>query len=259
MHDIKKNILDLRQKKPLVLNLTNLVTMDFIANCLLALGAAPIMSICEDELEELVKISSVIYINIGTLDNSFIRLAKKAVDLAKKHKKSVILDPVGAGATAIRTSTAKYILPHAAIVRGNASEIMALSEHHCTTKGVESVHTLNDAREVAIELALNNKITVVVSGPIDFITDGTNSAEVIHGSPLMQLVTGMGCALTAVIATFEGIMNNPFEASIIGARYFALCGEIVAFNSKNPGIFRSKFIDQLYEADFEKIEKLYDK
>lgn len=248
---IKKALFHMQQQKPLVLNLTNFVTMDFVANCLLALGAAPIMSTCEEELEELIKLCSVLYINTGTLNNSFIDFIKKAIKLAVQYQKPIVFDPVGAGATKIRTETAKEICPFATIIRGNASEIIALETQDTATKGVESIHTTDEAREIAQNLALNYKTTVIVSGAIDFVTDGQRSTEVSGGSALMQQVTGMGCAMTAVIAAFKAIVDDPFEAGLIASHYFAFCGSSAALKHQNPGSFKAAFIDQLYRQEYE--------
>lgn len=248
---IKKALLDMQQQNPLVLNLTNFVTMDFVANCLLALGAAPIMSTCEEELEELIKLSSVLYINTGTLNPPFISFTKKAIELAVQYHKPIVFDPVGAGATQIRTETAKEICPFATIIRGNASEIIALSDQRHITKGVESIHTTDEAKEIAQDLALKYQTTVIVSGAIDFVTDGLRSAEVIGGSPLMQRVTGMGCAMTAVIAAFKAIVDDSFEAGLIGAHYFAFCGTSAALHHQNSGSFKTAFIDQLNRQEYE--------
>lgn len=252
LNKIEKSLLDLRRQKPLILSFTNFVTMDFVANCLLALGAAPVMSVCEDEIEELVKICSAVYINIGTLDVASIRLSKKVVEIAIKHNKPIIFDPVGAGATKIRTQTARYIAPFSTIIRGNASEIIALGgEKTAATKGVESMHDTKESIEIASLLACHYNTTVIVSGPVDFVTNGDRSLQVAHGSPLMQLVTGMGCALTSIIAAFKAVIDDPFEAGLLATYYFALCGEIASLNNKHPGSFKNAFIDQLHKRDFE--------
>lgn len=253
---IEKALSNLREQKPLILNLTNFVTQDFVANSLLSLGAAPIMSQCEDELKELIQICSAVYINIGTLDNNFIKLAKKAIKLAGKYHKHIVFDPVGAGATRIRTQTAQYIMPFSTIIRGNASEIIALNDGANATKGVEATHKTEDAKEIAKLLAQKNKAIVIVSGPVDFITDGKQSAQVIFGSSLMQLVTGMGCAMTAVIAAFKAIVDDPFEAGLIGCSYFALCGEITSLNHHHPGAFRTALLDQLHMPNFELMNEM---
>lgn len=255
---IEENIINLRKNKPLILNLTNYVTMDFMANALLAIGAAPIMSTCQEELEELVAMAMAININIGTLDNAFIEKSLMAAELAQKYQKPLILDPVGAGATRIRTKTARDLIPFATIVRGNASEIIALSGISSNTKGVESVNTTDDAKNAAIALANFHQCTIVVSGAIDFITDKTSTTEVAYGSELMPLVTGMGCAMTAIISAFRAVVNDSFEASNLATHYFNLCGELTALNDRHPASFQAHFIDHLHAADFDKIKMLYE-
>ena len=254
---IAKTMTLLVKTKPLVLNLTNYVTMDFMANSLLAIGAAPIMSRNEDELEELIKISSSININIGTLSSSSIKRCFKAVTLAKKYKKAIVLDPVGSGASFIRTKTAQSLMKHADIVRGNASEIISLQEHTGKTLGVESTHTTKEAIATARELSRKHGFVAVVSGPVDFITDGKREAELPFGSSLMPAVTGMGCALTAVIAAFRGVEADSFESAKLATAYFGLCGQLADKKLVGPGTFRTNFIDTLYAADFEKMRKIY--
>ncbi len=248
----------LRKERPLILNLTNLVTMDLVANCLLAVGAKPIMSQCPQELEELIMASSAVYINIGTLDTAFINLSQKAVDLAQHHHKPIIFDPVGAGATAIRRQTSKNIAPMATIIKGNASEILALFQSSYITKGVEATCGVNDAKTAAGYLTAAYQTTVVISGPVDFITDSVRSAHVAYGTSLMQFVTGMGCSLGAMIAAFHSVIEDPYKASIIGTHYFNFCGQLSAMDNQNPGSFKSRLIDQLYQADFETMRAYYD-
>ena len=254
---IEQVISELRQRQPLVLNLTNYVTMDFMANSLLALGAAPIMTVCDDELEELTAIAAAININIGTLDETFIKRCTTITQLASHYNKPIILDPVGAGASSIRTRVARSLLPYASIIRGNASEIIALAADTNSTKGVESTHTTDEATKIAIDLAKTHHCTVFVSGPIDFITDGTRQTKVPYGSSLMPLVTGMGCVLTAVLAAFRGIIEDSFMASNLGAHYFTLCGELAALANPSLGSYKTHFIDNLYTANFLAMKQIY--
>lgn len=256
---IEKAITDLRQRKPLVLNLTNYVTMDFMANSLLALGAAPIMTVCDDEFEELTAIAAAININIGTLDETFIKQSITIAQVASHLHKPIILDPVGAGASRIRTRTARSLVPYASIIRGNASEIIALAADTNNTKGVESTNTTDEAKTVAINLANTHHCTVFISGPIDFITDGTRQIEVPYGSHLMPLITGMGCVLTAVVAAFRGVIEDSFIASNIAAHYFALCGELAGFSNPSLGSYKTRFIDNLYAANFLNMRQAYAK
>lgn len=257
MKEIKEAINQINETKPLILNLTNFVTMDFVANCLLAVGASPIVCVCEDELEELVSIASVVYINIGTLNDDFNRLIRRAVCLALQYHKPIVLDPVGCGASRLRTSVASELVARCQLVRGNASEIMALGNTAFSTKGVDSVHRVEDAIEAAAHIT-EQGVTVFVSGAVDHITDGLHAKEIRFGSPMMTNITGMGCALTAVIAAVLAIKPDAFAAAVIGGQYFSLCGELVADKYQHPGSFKSAFFDMLYAPDFEVMRKLYD-
>lgn len=246
----------IRKNKPLLMNLTNYVTMDFMANCLLAIGAAPMMSCEERELEELIKISQAVNINIGTLDAEFVAKCISAAELAQTYHKPLILDPTGAGASKIRTKSARHLMHSADIIRGNASEIIALLQDESPSSGVESAACVYEAKTIADTLATQLQCTVVVSGETDYITDGIRRASLSFGSTLMPLVTGMGCTLTAVIAAFQTVINDSFEAAIAASTYFSLCGSLTHTKTDKPGSFRSLFIDELFAADFEKMSYL---
>lgn len=250
----------LRTLKPLVLCLTNLVTMDLVANALLALGAAPLMSAEESELEELVQMASAVYINIGTLDSTFLRHCDRAIAFSRQYGKPIVLDPVGAGASNIRTTSAKKILPEATIVRGNASEIIALASQKtdAQTLGVESRHSVMEAKNAALMLSTRFKNTVVVSGKEDFIVSDLRQKSWFFGSDLMPLITGMGCSLTAVIAAFRALIPDSFHAASLAVAYFSLCGSLAAKQNQQPGSFRASFIDALYAADFNKMQEFCD-
>lgn len=251
-----KQLKRIRETKPLVLNLTNVVTMDFMANVLLAVGAAPIMSLAGEELDELIQIASSVHINIGTLDNAFNARCQKALELAQHYQKPVILDPVGAGASQIRSQTAMSLLPGVDIVRGNASEIMALAAQHHQTLGVESVHTTVEAEALAMHLAKTYDLTVVVSGEIDFVTDGRQSWQLACGSPMMPLVTGMGCSLTAMIAAFRACSEDSIQSARDATLFYGLCGQLAEEASQGPGSFRSAFIDKLYQAEASELKRM---
>lgn len=254
--EMKSALTLLRTTKPIILCLTNYVTMDFMANCLLALGASPIMSVEESELHELIKISHAINLNIGTLDHAFIKRAHFTVELAKQENKPIILDPVGAGASLMRTQSARDLLPFATIVRGNASEIMALSDNFTKTAGVESLNETQQATSCAINIASSFNCTVTVSGKDDLITDGNRQELLSFGSPIMPLVTGMGCTLTAVIAAFRSVIPDSFTAARLATAYFSLCGNLADAKSKYPGTFRTSFLDELYAADFNAMDNI---
>ncbi|MCX7117469.1 MAG: hydroxyethylthiazole kinase [Legionellales bacterium] len=253
---LKQTLSQLRKTKPLVLCLTNHVTMDLMANALLCLGAAPIMSEDARELEELVNICHVIYLNIGTLDKPFIERASLAAELAQKYHKPLILDPVGAGASKIRTETSRTLVPYTDIIRGNASEIMAITDTVHATLGVEAAHCVSDAAGSAVLLSQTNACTVVISGAEDFVTNGREETHIPFGSSLMPLVTGMGCTLTAVISAFLAIVPDAFLAATQATTYFGMCGQLAALKTKNPGTFRALFLDELYLCDLDAMKSL---
>ena len=219
--------------------------MDFMANSLLALGAAPIMSCDFRELEELITIAHAVNLNIGTLDPAFISRCKAAAESARHQHKPVVLDPVGAGASLIRTQSARELMPFANIIRGNASEIMALLDLNIDSAGVESTKTTPMAKQSADILARELHNTMIVSGEEDYISNGLQQASFNFGSPLMPLVTGMGCTLTAVVAAFHAVIPDSFEAARLSTAYFGLCRHLAEQKATAPGAFRTAFIDAL--------------
>jgi len=231
--------------------LTNYVTMDLMANSLLALGAAPLMSESIDEIEELVTISQVVYINIGTVTNAFMERARLAIKIANSLNKPVVLDPVGTGASKLRTSAAMELLPLVNVIRGNASEIISLSGAHGATKGVEAGDLVITAISGACSLAQNHNKIIVITGPEDFITDGKQQKTLKCGSPIMSLITGMGCTMTAVLSAFVACNPNHYLASVEAAAYFGLCGQLAQQQAQGPGQFRQVFIDNLYNPDWD--------
>jgi hydroxyethylthiazole kinase len=254
INQIKHALSNLRDMKPLVLCITNYVTMDFMANSLLALGAAPLMSESLQELEELVTISQAIYINIGTLNDAFMERALSAAAIASTLQKPVILDPVGAGASVLRTTAARQLLNDATVIRGNASEIIALSGAALQTKGVETVHSVHAATKHACQLAQSLNKVMVISGPTDFITNGKQQETLPFGSTIMPLITGMGCTMTAVLSAFVASNPSTFDAAIHATAYFGLCGQLTHEHTKTPGTFRQKFIDNLYQPNWDYLE-----
>lgn len=238
----------IRIKKPLILNFTNMVTMEFVANALLSLGAAPLMSVSEQEVEDLVSLAHGVCVNIGTLDERFVECCLSAAQMAQALGKPFILDPVGAGASRLRTQAALRLLPYANVVRGNATEILALSGIAVESLGAESVHRPQEARETAVQVARKVGCVVVVSGSQDWVTDGSQEESVEFGSPVMSLVTGMGCALSAGIAAFMAVNGEAFSSALWATSYFGLCGQYAARKAAHPGYFRAAFTDALHQG-----------
>jgi hydroxyethylthiazole kinase len=243
-HLVKK----IKQEKPLILNLTNYVTMDFIANGLLSLGASPVMSSGRAEIEDLLQFTKALVINPGTLDDDFIQLCAHACATANKLNVPIILDPVGVGATLYRTNTSLRWLTEyqIAIVRGNASEVMALAGAAGLTKGVDSTMESTQAINSAANLAQNYGVTVAISGKTDFIVNKDQVTQFDHGSPLMPMVVGTGCLLSAVVGAFHAVEKDPFTAAAAAILFYSLCGEKAAENISGPGSFKTAFIDALH-------------
>jgi hydroxyethylthiazole kinase len=240
----------LRAKAPLVHNITNYVVMNVTANALLALGASPIMAHAEEELPDLIAIASSLVINIGTLDAAWIASMRTAATLARQRNLPMILDPVGAGASRLRTATSRDLveLGAPAIVRGNASEIMALAGAAVQTKGVDSSTDTDAAEDAAKALAISAKCVVVVSGHADLVTDGTQLQRVAGGSAMMPRITGMGCTATAVIGAFAAVAP-PFEAAIAGMAVMKVAAEIAESRMslvRGPGTMAALVIDALF-------------
>lgn len=240
----------LQRAKPLVLNLSNYVTQDFIANVLLALGCAPIMSESDEELAELATLAHSLNLNIGTLDNQFAHRAINAGKLMQQQDKCVVLDPVGAGATCSRTRLAQELLPLANIIRGNASEIMVLTSSTISNYGVESSIESLSAMLNAQNLARQAQKIIVVSGKIDLICSPDTNYQNKFGTSLMTKVTGMGCCLSAVIAGFAAVCKDYALASYLAVVYYTLCAEQAARDESAPASFKVRFIDCIYRPDW---------
>ena len=246
-HAISDDIHTIRTTKPLIHNITNFVVMNTTANALLALGASPIMAHAVEELAELLSIAQALVINIGTLDSHWINSFEKAVLIAADKNIPIVIDPVGAGASTLRTHTALHLLHLAKItaIRGNASEIMALNQFCANTKGVDSAHESHDAVTAAKNLSKKFNCVVVVSGKIDYCIESDTVISVDHGSEMMTRVTGMGCTATALMGAFLAVNKNSLEACVNAMTCMGICGEMAAKNSKGPGSFLPEFLDAL--------------
>ena len=168
------NLAAIREKKPLIHNITNFVVMNYTANALLALGASPVMAHAQNEVEDMVAFAGALVLNIGTLTDDWIHSMIKAGKKASERQTPIILDPVGSGATPLRTASAQKIIKETrvSVIRGNASEILSLRQADSKTKGVDSIHSVEEAAKTATELARELDTTLAITGPVDLITDG---------------------------------------------------------------------------------------
>jgi hydroxyethylthiazole kinase len=241
----------LRQGAPLVHNITNFVSMEVVANCLLALGASPAMVHAEEEVEDFVAIASALVVNIGTLSPPWVAAMERAAGRAGELGKPWVLDPVGCGATPYRTRTAAALAGlRPAVIRGNASEILALAGATSgPTKGVDSTHDSAEALAAGRALAREFRAVVAITGAVDQITDGERLLQVGNGDPRMTRVTALGCAASAVIGAFLAVEPDPLAAAATGLAIFGLAGERAAARAAGPGGLRWQIADQLATLD----------
>ena len=251
-----QNLIALREKKPLIHNITNFVVMNYTANALLAMGVSPVMAHAQNEVEDMVAFAGALVLNIGTLTDDWIASMIKAGKKASEQQTPIILDPVGSGATALRTDSAKKIIDETRInvIRGNASEILSLRHADSKTKGVDSIHSVEEAAEAATVLAEELKTTLAITGPVDLITDGNRVFRVANGHPLMGYVTGTGCTATVTIGAFLAVDDDPVSATATALAYFGLAGEVAGQNASAPGSFMIQMIDALYTITPEALE-----
>ena len=252
-----ENLAKLREKKPLIHNITNFVVMNYTANALLACGASPVMAHAKEEVEEMVSFAGALVLNIGTLTPYWVDSMIDAGKKANQAKIPVILDPVGSGATKLRTDSAKRLIDELAIsvVRGNASEVLSLAHEGSRTKGVDAVHSVDEAADAAVILAGELNTTLAITGPVDLITDGKNVYRVFNGHELMGYVTGTGCTATVLIGAFLAVDSHPAEAAATALSYFGLAGEKAAAEASAPGSFQTVLLDTLYTMDKSQLEK----
>lgn len=251
----------IRQKAPLVHNITNFVVMNNTANALLALGASPVMAHAPEEVAEMAAMVSAVVLNMGTLSECWVEAMLLAGQSALEHNVPIVFDPVGLGATSYRNQTARRIFKQftPSIIRGNASEIMALAaerfdtQQQIKTKGVDSTAASDNAIETAQRLAQQLGTVIAISGAEDFITDGETVHSLKNGSPMMAHVTGMGCTASAITGAFAGVNTDMLEAAAHAMAVMGIAGELATLQSKGPGSLQVNFLDQLYTLTPESI------
>jgi len=254
---ITQNLDMVRRQAPLVHNITNYVVMNLTANALLAAGASPVMAHAPEEVEDMVAIASALVINIGTLSGHWVDAMFKAALRAKIKGIPVVLDPVGAGATPYRTRTVRELIQAAppAIVRGNASEIMAIDDDQAKTRGVDSAAAADNAVASARRLSEQHGCVVCISGETDYIIDNKNMAMIKNGHALMPKITGLGCTASALCGAFAAVNSDYFTATVSAMAVMGIAGEIAAERSKGPASMQVEFLDALFNMTGPEIEK----
>jgi hydroxyethylthiazole kinase len=242
----------IRERRPLIHNITNYVVMNETANATLALGALPVMAHAGEEVEEMARLASALVLNIGTLSGHWVEAMLLAGGAATAREIPIVLDPVGVGATQYRTATAHRILDivDVTVVRGNPGEMATLVGAHAEVRGVESIVAGLDPAELARTAARRLHAVASVTGPVDHVSDGDRVLAVANGHPLLAAVTGTGCIASALTGAFLAAKPDaPLEAAAEALAAYGVAAEDAAAGAEGPGTFHARLYDALYALD----------
>ena len=242
----------MRERKPLIHQITNYVVMNETANATLAVGALPVMAHAPEEVEEMAGLAGALVLNIGTLSRHWVEAMLAAGWAANARGVPVVLDPVGAGATAYRTDTAKRILDEVevAVLRGNAGEVATLVGVDAEVRGVESIGAGGDPADLAQEAARALGVVASVTGPTDHVSDGERTVAIANGDPMLAAITGTGCMSSAITGCFLAVnRDRPLDGAAEALVAFGVAGEDAAREAKGPGSFHVALYDALAALD----------
>ncbi|KON88375.1 hydroxyethylthiazole kinase [Sporosarcina globispora] len=258
IQEISSLLEKVRESNPLVHNITNVVVTNFTANGLLAIGASPVMAYAHEEAADMAKIAGALVLNMGTLTEKEVKSMLLAGKSANQHEVPVIFDPVGVGATAYRTETAKKILRELdiTIIRGNAAEIANAAGQQWNIKGVDAGEAEGNISELAKSAAKDLAAVTVITGKQDIVSDGRSTFTINNGHPLLTKVTGAGCLLTSVIGAFSAIEKDPVKAAVASLVVYGSAAEIAAekTDGRGPGTFQLEFLNSLYNISAADVE-----
>lgn len=257
--ELKERIAELRERvrkmRPLLHHITNFVVMNDTANVTLHIGGLPVMAHAKEEVAEMVSAAGALVLNPGTLSPEWVEAMEVAGRRANELGIPIVLDPVGAGATTLRTESNRRLLEELriAVVRGNSGEIGALVGMGGVVKGVETVVEVEDPVQVARALAQRYGVTVAVTGPRDIVTDGERTFGIDNGHPMLKTITGTGCAATTMIAAFAAVESDTVLAAAAGLVCFGLAAEQAALQARGPASFKVALFDAIYNLNAEQI------
>lgn len=242
----------IRERRPLVHNLTSAVVANFTANALLALGAAPAMVESPEEVAAFAASADALVVNLGTLTPARAAVMRMAVTAATTAGKPWALDPVGAGAIAARTAFAQELCRlRPAAVRGNASEVLGLAGEIGGGRGVDTGASSDTAVAAAQRLAHAMGAIVAVTGAVDYITDGARVVALHNGHRMMASVTGMGCAATAIVGACLAVADDALLGVAHALAITGIAGEMAARVARGPGSLQMEYLDALFAPDHE--------
>ncbi|WP_294184488.1 hydroxyethylthiazole kinase [uncultured Clostridium sp.] len=253
---VTKILSEVRNKVPLVHCITNYVTINDCANILLAYGASPAMCEAYDEVFDFVKLSSALYINLGTLNKEQEQAMILASTSAKIHNVPVILDPVACAASVKKIQVINRIsqVGKIDVIKGNIGEIKSLAGQSANVRGVDSIDSGEGALESCIALSKKCSCVVAATGKKDFISDGRKSAIIENGTEMFTKITGSGCMLGALCGAACGASEDKFSAVVSAILSMNIAGEEAVKAANAPGSFRVKLMDCIYQLNEEKLK-----
>jgi len=248
-----------KEKQPLVHNITNQVVMNFTANGLYSLGALPVMAHEPREVAEMAQGADALVLNIGTLTEETLESMIIAGQAANQKGIPVVFDPVGVGATQFRSESAKQILAKVDVsfIRGNTGEISHLAGLEATMRGVDSSGHY-DGRQIIKEALERLKVPIVMTGKTDYIANDDTIFKVANGTELLTKVTGAGCLLSAVVAAFLTVEDASVHAATAAVSYFTVAAERAAEKTQKVGQFQIAFLDALNETTIADLDNRLD-
>jgi hydroxyethylthiazole kinase len=242
----------IKEEKLLIHQISNIVTINDCANITLNWGALPVMAYFPEESVEIVKDSSALVLNLGTITEMRLDSMLKTGEKANELGIPIVFDPVGVGAAEYRTKAAEEIIKELkiSIIKGNKAEISALAGEHAELKGVESIGDYTKIDQTAKKLAAELNTIVVVSAEIDIISNGRIIKKIARGSSLMAEVVGTGCMLGSTLGVFAAASESAgislFEAVETAVIYYALASELAEIEEQTPAKFKKEFMDNIY-------------
>lgn len=260
LQEVSESLLALKNKKPLVHHITNYVTVNDCANITLAIGASPVMADDIGEVEEMVSFASSLVLNIGTLNSRSIESMVAVGKKARQRGIPIVFDPVGVGATSLRTATAKRIIEEVrpSVIRGNMSEMKILAGFDADIKGVDSIADEVDGEKVARQLSQKLGCVIAITGKQDVIAQGERVCLIDNGHPILSQVTGTGCMATSLIACFCGAAEDCFLGAVAGVMTMGLAGELAQQSlqtGEGIGTFRARLFDAVWAMTPELMRK----
>ncbi len=260
---------NVRKNKPVIHCITNYVTVNDVANAVLACGASPVMADAPEDAADIASLADGLVLNLGTLNQSKLEAMLIAGRTANAQGKPVVLDPVGAGASRARTDAALRLIRELkiAVIRGNSSEIKTLALGHAGSRGVDAAFddavtedTLGAAADFAKRFSAQTGAVIAMTGTIDVIADPSRAAACYNGTPMLRSITGAGCMLTGLIAAFAAANKDDIYGSAVSAvAALGVCGERAEARMSGPDgnvSFRNYLIDAVYNLKDEWISEV---